>query len=375
MGELDIRKLAAERGDPFVLSFYLDIDGRRYPRPSDVEPRVEHLFRLARAEAARAGKAAAAAVEADVGAIEAWRASGLDRRRTRGLAAFSCARTGLFTGIQLVEPVADAVVLDRVAHLAPLLGALEAARPSLVVLVDRGGSRFVELEAEEVRERPGPVDGTARRVDTDVELGGFSRLREEALRRHLRLVAAAVDEARAARSYDWLLLGGPEAAALGSELRRAGAPSAVVELTVAMSASAHEVGEVAAVRREELDRQRQGALVRALVERAGVDACLGLGATLEALADGRVFTLVAQRSLGVAGGRCGACGALSVGGTTCPRCGGALEEVADLLEAAIADTVTVGGGVELVDTPELATHGGIGAFLRYRQAGGGGPNA
>lgn len=373
MSELDVRKLAAQRGDPWITTFYLDVDGRRFPRPTDVEAKIAHLFRQARAEAQQAGDGEAAAVEADVGAIEAWLAGGLDRRHTRGLAAFSCARRGFFLGVAFPEPVADGVALDEVAHLGPLLEAQAASRPCLVVLVDRERSRFIEVEGGEATERPGPVDGTVRRVDTDVELGGFARLREEALRRHLRLVADAVDEARAARPYAWLLLGGPEAAGLSAELRRAGAPSVVGEVAAAMTAPAHEVVALAACRRDELERRRREGLVHALLERVGGDACLGLEATLGAIADGRAAKVMVAPHAALGGWRCRACGGLTGtggAGVACSRCGGDLAAVADLLEAAIADALRDGAEVEVVAADELAAEGGIGAFLRFRRPGG-----
>lgn len=365
MSELDVRELAARRGDPFMVSFYADVDGRRSPRPSDLEPRIEHLFRRARAEAARAGEAASSALEADLAAIGGWLAGGLDRRQTRGLAAFSCARQGFFLGVRLLEPVPDQVALDRIPHLGALLEAQARARPSLVVLVDRTRSRLLEIEAGVVHERPGPIDDGARRVDDEVELGGFDRLREEASRRHLRRVAAALDVARAARPYAWLLLGGPEADGLASELRRAGSPSTIGQVQVAMSAPAREVSELAGGRRDELERRRQEELVNALVERAGVDACLGLEATLWAIAEGRAAMVVVVPHLDGDGWRCPACGALTGVEGRCRRCGGVLERVADLREAAIAEVVCEGGEVEVAEVAGLAAHEGLGAFLRF----------
>ena len=361
-----IRDLAARQGDPFVTSFYLDVDGRLHPRPSDVEPRVEALFRAARARADDLGEDARAAVEGDLAAIGAWLDGGIDRSRTRGVAAFSCAAAGFFATLDLPVRVADRVGIDRRPQVAPLLAALEASRPCLVALADRERGRLLQVSGGQVRELGGPFDEVERQVDTDVELGSFERRHEEALRRHLRAVAAAVTGALRDAPDTVLLVGGPAATELGGELGADKAVRIAGYLEVAITRPADEVAAMAEALLAELGHRHDVDLYDELSERAGVDASLGMAPTLDALAAHRVATLVVARGLEAGGGRCRSCGALAAAGTVaCAHCGGTLDDVPDLVEAAIGDALGEGASVELVEVAAFAAQDGIGAIERY----------
>ena len=94
---------------------------------------------------------------------------------------------------------------------------------------------------------------------------------------------------------------------------------------------------------------------------AGRRAVLGLGATLQALNDGRVQTLVVPMDAQSAGRRCPSCGLLAAEGTTCPRCGGEMEPVADIVDAAVAAALRLRTRVEAVTGGSAV----VGALLRY----------
>ena len=171
--ERHVHELAGRRGDPLVTSFYLDIDGRRYPRRSDYEPHVTALCHAAGRRAAALGEDAAAAVRADLDQIRVWLAGGIDRGTTRGVAVFSCARQGWFEPLLLPVSVRDHVSVGREPDVAQLLALLEQHRRTLVVLADRRRGRILRIELGAIEERPGVVDEHERQVDTDVELGSW----------------------------------------------------------------------------------------------------------------------------------------------------------------------------------------------------------
>ena len=365
LNESMIRELAAHRGEQLVTSFYLDVDGRRYPRPSDLEPNIERLFRLARHEAKSRGKDAESSVEGDLAHIKTWLAEGLERNRTRGVAAFSCAAEEFFSAVRLPVSVPDQVSLDRRPHVAPLIVALDATSPCLVVLVDNERSRLLWLEHGDVSESAGPTDEIPRQVDTDVELGSFSRRREEAVRRHLRNVAETLAIELRRRPVGDVVLGGPAAAQLEHQLRDVDARRITGKVDVAMTAPRDEIA--AMVRRvvDDLERRRGAELVDKLLQRAGAGGTIGLSSTLDALADKRVATLVVGHGLEAGGFRCAGCGRLGLEMGSCPRCGGTLDEVADLVEAAIDQALGEGADVEFVEVPDFERVGRIGAIERY----------
>ncbi|HLF40815.1 MAG TPA: hypothetical protein VI854_04990, partial [Acidimicrobiia bacterium] len=185
-----VRELGAMSGEPVVVSFYLDVDGRRRPRWTDVDEAVGQLVRRARERAARLG--VEQAVERDLEAIQARLEGGLDRSAVRGLALFSCAGRGFLREIRVRRSVRDQVTVGRSPRVAQLEEALEADVPFVVMLADGQRCRIFLVRLGEVQEVGGPYDERERAVDVDRELGGFDHYQEEALRHHLRRCALSL---------------------------------------------------------------------------------------------------------------------------------------------------------------------------------------
>lgn len=118
------------RREPVVTSFYLDVDGQRYPRPSDYAPHVSELFRAAREHALRQGDDAAKRVDDDLARIANWLDTGLDRHVTRGVAAF--AARGRFQALGLPVAVRDQVAIGPRPDVVQLCEVLAASGPVLV---------------------------------------------------------------------------------------------------------------------------------------------------------------------------------------------------------------------------------------------------
>lgn len=239
-----VRELAAVRGDPVVVSFYLDVDGRRRPRWADVEEAAGRLAGRARQRAARLD--VERAVERDLERILTRVEEGMDRSVVRGLALFSCAEQGFLHEIRVPRSVRDQVAIDRSPVVRQLEEALEVEVPFLVAVVDRQQCRILRVCSGVATEVAGPYDEMARAVDVDRELGGFDRYEEDALRRHLRRCAQALfDQAKHSRGAH-VLIGGTEAATaeleryLDPSVRRrlAGRMSLVMTVTPAEAAAA-----------------------------------------------------------------------------------------------------------------------------------------
>jgi hypothetical protein len=108
-----LRRIASWGTGTVATSVYLDVDGQRHPRWSDVERRADQLFRAARKQARLlAASGTEAEVEAELAEMRTWLDRGLDRSATRGVALFSRAGKGLFGAVQLTVPVRDQVVVD-----------------------------------------------------------------------------------------------------------------------------------------------------------------------------------------------------------------------------------------------------------------------
>jgi peptide chain release factor subunit 1 len=339
-----VRQLAAGWSSQIVVSFYLDIDGRRYPRPSDYAPHVEQLFRLARKSAEAEGQHGVDAVEADLSRIAGWLDSGLDRKTTRGVAVFSCQAQDLFDVFSLPISVRDQVVVGRGPDVAQLCAILATSEQSLVVAVDRQRSRLLRLECgdADVDEREAPIDETARQVDTNDELG----------------------ERPAAR----IVLCGQQESVAGLE---GYLPERVVALiagriALPLSGGRAELARAASEIIRAVRRQHQIELIDELRARAseGAGTVTGLAATLDALGAGQVETLVVEEGFEARGGRCRDCGQLVPDGALCTRCGAAPIPMENVVDAAITEAFTHHVALEFCEEADLAGLGHIGAFER-----------
>jgi len=364
-----VRDIATWQGRPVITTVYLDIDGRRYPRRSDLQPEIALVIRTARDLAALLGPAAVAAVEADLGHVHRWLAESFDRAAHRGIALFSCHHDGRFTAIALSTAVREQVAVGPTPAVAQLCEALARETRALVVLVDRRGARLVRLEQGRVDELTGPVDEPPRQVNTDVELGSFERLHEEATRRHFRRVADAVTYELARWPAQRLVLGGNAKAVAGIEQNLPPALAALVVGRVAlpMTSAPVTLGRAALDAIEAFDKKRRSTLVDDLRQRVerGVGGVAGLSATLGALRERRVATLCVTRGFAAPGRRCPRCGWTDVDAVSCPECAISTDLLADVVEVAICDALNQGADVEPCDSAELQALGGLGVIERF----------
>ena len=364
-----IRRIASWRPGTVATSLYLDVDGLRHPRWPDVEQRAEHLFRSARQRAELAPPGTPGEVEKDLAAMRAWLGRGIDRSATRGIGLFSCASQDLFEAVELTTPVRDQVAVDPEPDIAQLCAAAAASWSAIAVAVDKERSRVARLDPEQGARELDLLDDTMpHAVDVDIELAGFERHEEELAREHFRRVARVVsaEMVRAPARYV-VLLGSEESV---KELE-AYLPRHVADLVVGrrpmpgyaptsqLAAAARDVVEGA-------QQEQRSAILAALRERAatGTSVATGLDATLAALGDREVGTLVVERTFEAPGGRCEVCRLLVTGPGPCPRCGGSVRGIGNVVDAAVADVFLDHGALEPVEDGSLSDFGRIGALLR-----------
>jgi len=369
-----VRKLARWNPDGIpITSVHLTVDGRRYPRKSDYEVRLDDLLRRGRAQAEGEGlsKDALRSVMGDLDAIGSFVRDEFERGDTRGLALFSANAAGLWEEVRLPRPIRDRASVASAADVLPLEQVLETYRPMCLALVDYEKARLFLSELGRVEEVTDIIDDVPGRHDQ----GGWSQMRmqrhvDDHRQRHLKRVADALFRLLKASPFDSLALAGPAEAHLDLErtlhpyLReriRAG-------LTLAMTATLDEVAARCLEVEEEQERTKETAKVEALRSAAesGGKAVTGLSGTLAAVAEGRAAEILVGLDLSAPGFSCPTCGRLTERGTRCPACGTTMEPVADVVEEAVARAVRQGSRVETIVHPDgLARYGGIGALLRF----------
>lgn len=359
-----VKTLAALRGDPVVTSLYLDVDGRRWPRRSEVEDRLHALGRRAAKEALALGEAAQAEVVDHLGRMQDWFET-FDRSGVRGV-ALVIDGDALHT-FTLAVPLADEVVVRERAHLAPLVEALAADVTVLAVLVDHQRGRLLRCGQGRADELTGIFDAIPRKVDVRTEEVAYAGSLEESLRAHMRRIAVSIGDEVAAGAPEAIVLSGPHdaVAALEAELSPATAELVASRLSLGIHASRDSVIRTISAVVAALTDARAGATgAEARDGVAAGSAVEGLEAVAAALSDRRVDRLVIARGAQGRGSRCRDCGHLDrPHPTSCARCGGLAAEVDDVIDEALVQALGQGATVVVADAGAVAD--GLAAHLRY----------
>jgi len=99
---------------------------------------------------------------------------------------------------------------------------------------------------------------------------------------------------------------------------------------------------------------------------AGRRAATGLEATLRAIGERRVDTLLVSHGYETPGWRCTACGHIAAVGRTCPVCQTEMVLVDDVVGEIVEEAINQSCDVEIcVGNADLDVLGRIGALLRY----------
>jgi peptide subunit release factor 1 (eRF1) len=144
---------------------------------------------------------------------------------------------------------------------------------------------------------------------------------------------------------------------------------------IAGNATIEEIRSAVAPVAEKCERDTEEALVTDLVTSAAKSGrvVIGLGHTLYALNQRRVWLLVCADGFHSPGCECSRCAALfSIDIGSCSFCGSTVYPIEDIVESAVDHAIRKGVKIEVIRAGEavssLMNAGGIGAFLRTRRA-------
>lgn len=373
----NLRKLAEWNTNGFpVVSLYLDVDGRRFPKRSDYIARTDHLIRRAH-EAAQAmeDRDHARSVRGDAQRMWDFVNEEFDRKgRVRGLSLFGCTAMGLWQDLTLPARAPERVVIGERPYLLPLEVVLQRSEDVCLALVDREKARLFVSALDRMEEVTDVLDEVPGRHDQ----GGWSQARfqrhiKEHVQRHLKHVGDVLFGLLRRRRYERLVLAGPDEVLgeLERDLHDYVRRTIVGRTSLPMVSSPADVLQKIRDLEEQLEREREEEAVGRLTAEMEGDtgrAVGGLAATVAALEEGRVETLLVAADLEAPGVRCPSCGHLGLRGRFCPACGAAMEKTPDLVEEAVESALRQRCRVEVLTedlADRLAGPGGIGALLRF----------
>jgi peptide chain release factor subunit 1 len=275
-------------------------------------------------------------------------------------------------------------------HLKQLVAAIDEHERTIVVLVDRERARIYRVfmgQIEEVAELErlsdrGEEPGTAHRkarsgrqssaVPMDYGERNVERRHAWHVRQHLERVLAAIRD-KGAFAPDRVLVGGAKDTVhelLALMPPRVRAHTRLIS-GLSVGDSTNEVLARVTEAQERAEREAEEELVDNLMERDRSHSVFGSAPVMEAVSDAHVHTLVYAADVDVSGSECDTCGWLVAGPPldACPRCGGPMHAVPELVERMVHRVLEAGGRIEEVRGPASRTlgyKGGLAALLRYQ---------
>ncbi len=366
----DLAGFRAAKG--IAVSLYLDLDPSRTTTPGDAAARAHALLgdaakQLDRGELTREQRQG---LKTDLEHIQHYVQEELVRDGARGLAVFTSELDNLWRPLALTESVQDAVKVESVLFLTPLIPLVGRGEGALVAVVGRERGELFRLRAgrlepvvDRTEDQPGRHDqggwsqARYRRHIEHLVHEHLERVAEELarrVRRHAeRIVVVSTEETRAA--FDDLLTKEVREAIVGWTTAEAHAgPRELLAAATPVLEAWRAREEERAVERWHDEAGRNGR------------AASGWAATLEAASDGRVELLLYRNGVEHPAWRCPSCGRLAAEVGTCPLDGTRMDRTEEGLDLAVHHTLSNGGTVWAVTTrPDLDAVEGIGALLRY----------
>ncbi len=294
----------------------------------------------------------------------------------QGLVVFSCNAHKIFEVFPLAHPVRDALVINRAAHIGPLIGILNQYKRMCTLLVDRNRARIFETFMGEIEEQSGiytPVPPKVR------EAGwyGLSEKRIEGhindhLHSHLKGVAEQTFIHFREREFDWLLVGGqPE---ILTEIDGLLHPYLKKKLkgTFRMDLRSHpkEVLMKTLGLGREIKKEEDQALVSRLtssVKSTGLGVS-GIRGALSSLCYKNAHTIMIEEGFSREGVYCSKCGFLGLKDRLCPICQTTVKLTPNIVGEAVSRAIDQKCEVFYIAPGcGLGQLGGIGALLRYKQ--------
>jgi peptide subunit release factor 1 (eRF1) len=369
-----LRRLAAHR-DGAVLSLFLDLDPSKFPTAPARQSAVDALLHEARraVEDGQLDHDARVRMHDALVEIEGrLEPTAIPVEGARGLAIFAPGPEASVEVLRLPAPIPNRVVLDVSAHVEPLVRLADRAR-WCAALVGRSRATF-HLGNEDGMPVSGSLDdevhGQHRRGGWSY--GRYQRSIENEVGAHLDHVAEALSIALREGRFDRLVLAGQQPirreleGKLDHDVRERLAGWIDLDLSAADAEAVRAAAEPLIVKarrdheREVLERLAQG------VGTPGGHGVGGLRTTLGALSERRVETLVVDPELASPGSRCPACGLLGLNLAECPADGTEMEQLDNVIEAAVALAYKQAAEVVLpAPAAELIAVEGIGAVTRF----------
>ena len=280
--------------------------------------------------------------------------------------------------VQIELPFPASVYWRRGAFLRPVVEAMDEHERYGVVLTDNKRARLFTVLMGELTEHEDLFSDTSQRTrslgaDQMRSQKRHDQRHQEEIASHAKRVIDAIHDLALREPFDRLIVGGtPKAAGqlvrmLPTRLRGKLVDTVSMRLGGSQKEILNKILEV----QQRMERDREKEIVEGVLAELHDrgKAVAGFAAVLDAVNQGRVWTLVYGKTFTARGGECGSCDAYSPHAKgPCVYCGEDVHPLPQCVDRLSQSVLEMGGRVEVVDgdaRKKLEKPGGIAAMLRY----------
>ena len=356
----------------YTLTLYLDIDqNKQSNRRRGYVVQAEALIKSLKSKQARGDRFDTACKQA---------LSLVRNMKPKGKAALIVVHpeTRLSELVQIELPFPASVHWRRGAFLRPVVEAMDEHERYGVVLTDNKRARLFTVLMGELTEHEDLFSETSQRTRS---LGAdqmraqkrHDQRHQEEVASHAKRVIDAIHDLALREPFDRLIVGGtPKAAAQLVRMLPKRMRGKLVETTsMRVGGSQKEILNKILEVQQRMERDREKEIVQGVLAELHDrgKAVAGFAAVLDAVNQGRVWTLVYGKGFTAKGGECGSCDAYSPHAKgPCVYCGEDVHPLPLCVDRLSQSVLEMGGRVEVVDgdaKKKLEKPGGIAAMLRY----------
>lgn len=358
--------LSYKGSDQQILSLYLDTDCTQASMET-IKLQVRGLLKEAQINQGKGMKA-----------IEKYLDHSYDWSHP-GLALFTNMDGSFFRDYPTAVSFRNRLRVGRTPYIKPIAHLVDHYAHYGAIMIDRIGARFYEYHLGELQAADGFMGEDVRKLKKGSgssavgmrggQGGGFRR-EEEVVQRNLRDAAEAASHFFTNKPIRRLFIGGTTETvsqfrdALSKQLQSCFAG----HFNIDMTAGEHEVRTRTLALLYEANQEREQKLVKTLItaQAKGGNAVVGLDDTLQAVSEKRVQALIISDGFRNPGYTDPESGFVTANLARSPLSDQEMVEVEDVVDTAVALTMSQGGHVEIINhNPDLEGAGHIGAILRY----------
>lgn len=372
----DLKGLAELDTDGWpIISFYLRIN-RKQAGEENYASTIRTLIRDAETGALAIDDPQRSAIQEDLKKI----AQVTTDERVMGshsVGIIASSGAGIWQVYHLPELSENTLKIGNSVYLTPLARVLDKYIKYCVVLLNKEKARLFLVSMGEIADYSEIFD----QVPKKHEQGGWSQARlqrhhEDHVMRHLKRTAELTFDFYQREGFDHLIIGGPEevASELPAYLHNYLKDRLLTTISLDVdTATSKEILEESLKIEQRWEEGKEREAVSLLEDQLGTkgQAVAGLEATLQAIQQGQVMTVLMDEDFKASGFRCTGCNSLTVKPEeACSLCNAPVLPVEDLVNALIAETLKQDGGIEFISVAglrgEMNQYGEIAALLRYR---------